>query len=514
MDNQSLIIPVRFDYKTAAADLKNVEKAGKSAGEVTSRGFKDASSAAKDAGQSIHQSGGELANFLKLQAGFGAFKQAVSTVGSEFKRISDDITKAAKDWQDFRKYVQGNAALSNTPNSDKFAMDVVDRAEKAHVTPKEMASLQEGMLERASLYIGDGKEAKISSEDAAEVQAKFAEYAKSRNVDQKEMGSFVGGLLAQKKGKTNAKDLIAEGGQVFGALEASSAPVSHLLPMTTRAMAQGFSSREAAQKLAMMPEIAPEEEGTYLLRAVSALRETIQKGEGEEFGLKKGMSPNEIIETAVKNIKDRAAKGEDLDDLITKATHGEEVSGRALRGMVNQGPEGFDRWRKVVEGIPDNQIQESIKADRDTKPGRQRAVDSAKAVEEQRMGQRWDDVERRRQIAEVELMKAGRLEHPLAMDYAKGALTANGMLGLGDDMRNQQINRQALARARAELGDDPREHSGDTLASYSRTTTNELLKTLIERIDKQTEVIKVQGGDNGPRPLPDRQPGGGVRGRM
>jgi hypothetical protein len=127
------------------------------------------------------------------------------------------------------------------------------------------------------------------------------------------------------------------------------------------------------------------------------------------------------------------------------------------------------------------------------------------------MGLRWDDVERRRQIAEVELEKAGRLEHPLAMDYGKAAISGAGMLA--DDMKTQQINRQALARARAELGQNSGygDAEGDTLASYSKSVTNELLKVLIGRIEEQNQMMKDKAKSDNRQPLPDRQPGGNPR---
>ena len=62
------------------------------------------------------------------------------------------------------------------------------------------------------------------------------------------MGSFAGGLLAQQKGPTTAvQSEKPQAGKVFSTLEASSAPVAHLLPMLTRAQAQGFTAEQGAR---------------------------------------------------------------------------------------------------------------------------------------------------------------------------------------------------------------------------------------------------------------------------
>jgi len=434
----------------------------------------------------------EVATLIKTQMAIGAVKGIASAVGDEWRRVADDIGKASREWQQFRQSLSGVASLSKQQNTNAFAKAEVDRAERARVTPQEAKEFRKEFLAKASLYVGEGQDSRLGTADADEVQTKLMEFAKDKEVSQKDMAGFVGGLLAQTKGKTNAKDLLARAGKVFGGLEESSVDVSHLLPMTTMAMAQGFSPEESAQTLAMMPEIAPGQEGTYMLRAVEALRTRVQKGEGEEFGLKKGMKPYEILTTAVQNIKDRAAKGEDVEDLIKEATHGERVSGKALRGMIDQGPEAFARWRRVVEDIPEDQVQRIIESERTTESGLQRAVDSRKAVEQARMGLRGDTVERRRQIAETELTAGGQFEH---VQY--GQLPAAIIPG-ADDMKTRQINLQAIRRARADLHESS--GLGDAFASLNKGTTNELLQTLINRIEKQTEEIKKQGGDHGPPP--------------
>jgi hypothetical protein len=461
----------------------------------------------------------EVAGLLKTYMGFQAVQGLAAGIATEWKRVADEIGESSREWQKFRQSLQGVASLSDKMNTNAFAKGEIDRAERARVTPEEAKEFREGFLARASLYVGDGKEAKLSEKDADELQTKLMEYAKDKGVSQREMSEFAGGLLAQQKGPTNAKDMLARAGRVFGVLEASSAPVAHLLPMTTRAMAQGFTPEQAGQTLAQMPEIAPEEEGTYLLRAVSALRETVQHGKGEKLGLNKAIAadPYKLLTTAVKNIRARAARGEDMNDLIAEATHGEEVSGRALRGLVNQGPEGFDRWRGVVERIPEDQVERIIKRERTTEPGLQRAVDSRKAVERARMGLRGDTIERRRAIAETELMAGGELER---IQY--GQVPAQALVPFGaDDMRTRMINMQAIRRARAELHESP--GLGDAAASLSSASTNALLAQLLKRLElqheeqrKQTALMQAQQQRNQPPPMANAVPpmAGGNGARM
>lgn len=461
----------------------------------------EASKEVEGLGSSIGRAGGELATLIKAQMGLGAIKGIAQAIGSEWNRIADEIGKASREWQQFRQSLQGIAALEGKGNTNAFAASEVDRAERARVTPQEARQFREAFLAKASLYVGEGANAKLSSKDADELQVALMEYAKDKGVSQEEMAGFAGGLLAQEKGKTSAAAMKEKAGKVFATLEASSAPVAHLLPMMTRAQAQGFSAEEASQTLAMMPEIAPEEEGTYLLRAVSALRERVQKGEGGKFGLKKGMTPYQILTTAVSNIRARQAKGEDLDDLLTAATGGEEVSGKALRGLVNQGPEGFARWRGVMDKVSKTQLQDTILAERKTESGRQRHVDSVLAAERARLGIRNDTVERRRQIAEAELLKGGELER-VNWGQAIGGYLPRAIGGT--DLKASLINQQAIRRARAELG----EGMGvkDKFISTNQGATDELLRELIKRIEHQTETIKrgQQSPGRAPAPIPSR----------
>lgn len=469
MGDKELIIPVRLDSSKAKEGLRDVGRAGKQAGDDVKEGMDHAGGGIKSAGQ-------ELKSFLQAQMGLSAAKNLATALGDEYRKVSEEIARASKEFQAFRQSLQGVASLTGQQNTNKFVESEIQRAQKANVTPEEMKQFRDSFLAKASLYVGEGKDAKLSTKDADEFQQYLSEYAKQKGVSQQEMAGFGGGLLAQQKGKTTAAEMKKQAGKVFATLEASSAPVAHLLPAMTRAQAAGFSANEASQVLSMMPEIAPEEESTYMLRAVSALRETTQKGKGDKLGLKKGMDPYKLLTTAVENIKKRQAAGEDLDDLITEATHGEEVSGRALKGLVGQGPEGFARWKRLQEEVPDNQLEQTIQEGRKSDAGRQYAVDAAKAAERARMGMRNDAIARRRDIAETELMKSGAFERPATW----GEMGASIIPGGDMDRKSIQTNLQMIRRARAELGEAS--GVGDAKAALNRGTTDELLRELIPKI--------------------------------
>lgn len=443
----------------------------------------EAAGAEKTHQDAVKKTTDSLSTLIKTQVGLAAFKNMASTIGGEWRKVADDIGRASREWQQFRQSLQGVASLENKSNTNAFAESEVDRAERARVTPAEAKDFREAFLSKASLYVGNGPAAKMSGEDADSFQEALMEYAKDKGVGQQEMAEFAGGLLAQQKGPISAKDMLARVGRTFGTLEASSAPVSHLIPATTRVMAQGYSAEEASRTLAALPEVAPEEEGTHLLRVAAEIRKANVEGRSEQYGIKDGMRPQQQLETLVGNLKDRSGgNAKELDRLLREFTH-EDIAANTLRGMVNQ--VNFDQWKKVQGSIPDNQIQKTLESERVTEPGLQRAVDSSFAVEHARLGLRNDTVERRRKIAETELTRGGSFEH-----LQLGQL-AGSMLPWADDMQTRQVNLQAIRRARSELGESS--GLGDALASTNRGATDDLLRTLIKRIEEQNEMMRNEG---------------------
>jgi hypothetical protein len=514
MSKEELIIPVRFVYDRAAADLKAVGAAGKAAGDATAQGARNAQHALEGTGKAAQGVGSELKTLIKAQMGLGAIKGLAGEIGDEWRRVADDIGKASREWQQFRQSLQGVAALEGKANSNKAAEAEIGRAERAHVTPEEAQKFRGAFLAKASLYVGNGPDAKMSAADADLFQERLMEYAKSKGVGQEEMAGFAGGLLAQQKGPTNAKEMMARAGKVFATLEASSAPVSHLLPGVTRVMAQGFSAEEAAPKLAMLPEIAPEEESTHLLGAIAQLRKARMEGKLEAFGVTDEMSPNQMFEKVVLGLNEKAGqgpmRGRKMDELLQGITH-YHLAQDTLRGLANKGPEGLKTWRDLIERTPADVIDRTIAENRESDAGRQQAVESRLAVEKIRLGMRGDTVERRRQIAEAELTAGGQFEH-----VQFGQFPASLVPG-ADDMRSRMINLQAIRRARAELGEEG--GLGDSFASLNKGATNDLLRTLIDRIEAQhktqeetKEVLQRANACNaGAPPLPSAMPGGNAR---
>jgi hypothetical protein len=375
-----LIIPIRMDKGAATAsitqfggkartELGKVGVAGQKAGKDIADGMKGGERAAAGLGES-------LGGVAKAAMGLSIAKQIAMDIGQSFESMAKDIEQSAKEFQKLRETMQGVASLTGKQNTNKFAESEINAAQAANVTPEEYVRSRKAFLSRASLYIGNGPDAKLSDDEAQKFQASLAEFAKQKGVTQEEMGGFAGGLLAQQKGKTTAAEMQARAGKVFATLEASSADVGHLLPMMTRTMAQGFSAEEAAPLLASMPEIAPEEEGTYLLRAVSALRDKVidevrAKSGGKEvkgpkaaeFGLKEGQSPYEMLKSAVETLRTRSDKGENLNAMLAELAP-ESISQSALRGLVGQGPEGMAKWRQLVEKTPTDQLQRTIEEGR------------------------------------------------------------------------------------------------------------------------------------------------------
>lgn len=488
-----LIIPVRLDPGKAKVGLADLgQSARKTTGDV-SQGFDRSrnslgyfTGAAKQADQAVHGIGGaakaagsELAGLMKAQMGLGAIKGLAAGIGAEWRAVADDIGKASREWMAFRKNLSGVASLSGKPATNAFASAEVDAAEKAGVKPEDFKKLRESFLSKASAHIGAGENAKLSEADAAEFQQALAAYGQTKGIDAGLMGEFGGGLITQAKGKQTAAGMKRQAGAVLAQLEASSTDVKQLLPQQIRVQAQGLQAEDAAAVLASAPEYAPGEESTHVLQAIAAMRDLQLKGNGDEFGLKKGGDEFQNLRALVANLQKRAAAGEDMDKVLDEVAP-ERVGQRAFRGMLNQGGrENLDRWRKIASETPDDLIDTTVKAHRGTETGRDEAIESAAAVEDARLGLRGEAIERRRQIARIEATKGGLREH---VQY--GQLPA-GLLPGADGMEDRIVNQQAIRRLRGELGESS--GLGDALASTNKGMTNDLMRELMDRLDKQHE---------------------------
>lgn len=491
-----LIIPVRLDNSQAKSGLKEVGSAGQAAGDAVARGAGQArnsmgqfTASTHEAGSAIRSAGNEMATLVKAQIGLGAIKGLAAGIGAEWRRVADDVGKASKEWMAFRKSLSSVASLSNKPATNAFASAEIDAAEKAGVTPEAFKKLRESFLSRASTYVGNGENAKLSEADAGEFQKALAAYGQVKGISPELMGEFGGGLITQAKGKQTAASMKTQAAGVLAQLEASSTDVKQLLPQQIRVQSQGLQAEDAAAILASAPEYAPNEEGTYVLRAIQAMREAQLKGKGEEFGLKKGGDTFQNLRSLLGNLQQRAGAGEDLDKML-KEVAPEHVSQTAIRGMLNQGGvANLDKWRKIASETPADVIDTTVRAHRLTETGRDEAVESAAAVEEARMGLRNEAIERRRQIAKVEVTKGGLRER---MQY--GQLPASLIPG-ADSMDDRIVNLQTIRRLRGELGESS--GLGDALASTNKGMTNDLVRELLTRLEaRQAETNKLLSEQN------------------
>ena len=461
-----LVIPVRIDASGAVDGLHQVGRAGQKAGDDVDAGMDKGKKGA-------HAMGSELADLVKAQIGLGAIKQAASEIGAAFKETSEYIGKTTQEFQQFRQSLVSTASLSGNGATNKFAEQEIDRAQRAHVTPEEMRTFRESFLAKASTYVGNGPQSKMTEEDAGKFQEYLSEYAKQKGVSQQEMAGFAGGLLAQQKGPTTLEEMKTRVGKSFATLEASSAPVSHLLPAMTRVMAQGYSAEEASRTLAAMPEVSPDEEGTHLLRVQAEIRRNVLEGKGAQYGITDEMGPQQQLEAVVKNLRQRSGGDrKKLDQALQEFTH-EDIAGNTLRGMVHQ--TDFDAWKKVQDSVAPGQLDRTIRANRGTETGRQMAVDSRLAVERARLGIRNDELERRRKIAETELTAGGAFER-----FNPQAAAAAALPGSDGDAKSIQVNQQMLRRARAELGEGM--SALDNAAVVNRGLTDARLRELMPRI--------------------------------
>jgi hypothetical protein len=513
MPPPDLVIPLRIDSSAADAALKKLAAGGHAAGVEIDKGMKQAQGGVSGATDAI----GAL---LKAQMGLGLIKSVGGAIGSEFERAAEYTKKLAENFVALQKTMQSVAALSGKENTAKFTLSEAQSAGRANVTPQQYRDFRDKFLSRASTYIGAGPEAKLSEDDAQKFQEAMAEFAQQKGVAQSDMADFAGGLLAQKKGKTSAKDLMAEVGQAYSGIEAASADPAHLMPAMTRVMAQGFTAKEAAASLAQMPEIAPQEEGTHLLDVMKEIRKTTLSGKGEEFGMKEGMSPKEQLDALVKNLAETSGGDrKKLNARIAEFTQ-EGIAGETLAGLALQGPEATEKWKKLVNETPEDKIQQVIASGRKTDIGQRYAAESRVAVAEAERGALGAPVETERLHARADLVQSGNLESGDATKLARGTI---GFFS-GQYAEDQKINTQTLERLRTraaslgitgdsygqfQAGANGRIDAGDVMWRGKEDVSNEI-KELLAAIEKSNARIadamekdkdKDKGGKQ-PAPLP------------
>ena len=445
----------------------------------------------KHAKQETAGLGDELANVMKGQMVLSTLKQIGAAVGNVMNEAADYTAKVAKNFIEAQKAMQAVSALAGVGNTNKFSLDMIAKARAANMTPADMTKFQESFLSAASNYVGNKPTAKLSQQEADKFQSSLAEFSMAKGVSPAAMADFAGKALAQEKGPTNAADMLAKVGKAYATVEASSAAPQHIIPGLTRVMAQGYSLAEAAPVLSMMPEIAPEEESTHLLRVLASTRELNLKGKGKEFGIEKGMRPAEQMEAMLKNLYDRTNKGTDEDELnklIEQIVGGNDIAGNTIRGLVGKGPEGLKGWKDILANTSPDVVQQTIAADRETEGGKVRHSESELTTAEAQVGAQYAGVETLKKQAEADLTREGRFARPnILEDTARGAIGKANIFSQ-TTAREQLIQERAFDMAQEGAG-IPASDRRPLDVGAGKEAANESIRALLER---QNQLLEKQ----------------------
>jgi hypothetical protein len=484
--NPSLVIPIKLDGDQSLLLLQKIHDRL----DKLDSGIKRTKGSADSFASALGNAAGAMFTLETAKTVAGA-------VGTELQRAADYTQNLADNFVKLQKSMQSIAAISGKGNTNQFTLDQAKQAAAANLTPEKFAEFKDAFLSKASNYVGDKPGAKLSGADSDKFSQSMAEYAALHGVSQGEMADFAGGLLAQEKGPTTADAMKTKAGKVFSTLEASSAKVGHLLPGMTRVMAQGFSAEDAAPTLAMMPEIAPEEESTHLLRAISEVRKLNLAGKGGAYGMTKGMTPQQQLEALVGNLSERSAKGEDLNKMLQDVTH-EDIAGGTLRGMVEKGgPKGFAQWKGILKSTPDNAVDADIAAGRQTDAGR---VMHGEAQESLATAERG--AEHAKLVPEQSLARADITRSKYDEDYHPLEYLARGTLGFvrGVAPAKQRENQTMLGNLRKQVSDAGIEDPGADIGS--KTGLDALLGTQIEVNKEANRLLKLLVEKKGPLTAP------------
>jgi hypothetical protein len=501
-DAPSLVIPVRLDSIPAEHGLQKLGAAGDKAGEQVKRGADDAGKGLKGAAQDAASMASAIGAVSVAGVGLSQLKSVVGGMLTYMKEVSDNAHRMAKDFIQTQQAMQGIAAISGKGNTNQFAIEEVRKGASANLTPAEWTSFRNAFLSGASNYIGEGASSKLNTADADEYQRSLAEYAKLHGVAAGDMASFGSGLLAQEAGPTTAAAMKTKAGKVFATLEASSAKVSHLLPFMTSTMAQGVTAEEAAPTLSMLPEIAPNEEGTHLLRVLTEIRKANLKGKGKDFGLSPEMGMQQQLEAVVGNLRGRSDKGENLDKMLVDLTE-ESIAQNTLRGLVRQGPKGFAQWQSILKKTSPTAIDEDIAFGRKTESGQVMHAQAQLALAEAERGKLRAPVEVLRMEAQAQLTKESRLDETHLTDFIRKPLTIFGT-GINDQLINERA--LTLAQDRARIPQVARE----TIAPGARQEVADA--AILRVLQRQTQLMEDEAKGKTGKPLVVQQPGtGGAR---
>jgi hypothetical protein len=480
-----LIIPIRFDMSQISAQLKQLQAA---AGQTTQQ-FKQGQQAAKAMGN-------EVADLMKGQMILSTMRQVVGAIGQQMKEVADYTHQAAENFVTMHKGMLSIAGLMDKLPTKPFVLEQVELGRQARQTPEEWTRFQDAFLAKANLYIGKitpGGTAKITPEDATKLEQSVAEFAKLKNIDPKVVADYVGGLVAMHEGPTNFQEMIEEFGQTFKGLEMSSKDVAQLLDGMTRIMALGLTSRQAAAKLAMMPEISPAEESTHLAGVFRAVDKVMISGRGAQYGLVQGAGLAQNLENMVANLRKRATVGGKIDEnLLAKIIDGvvdERIAQSTLRKMVLK-PEGaFKMWTDVIGNVPAGAVRKEIEERGATEMGARMKAEAEAAASKEREAAPLTPIQIELMNAETRLRDAGRFTNKwwVPGDVVRGAIS--GVTGGAvPDAWKQAIQEEAIYNLEQRAGVEHEYQPGMTGQFLPRSTlsANERIQELLRKIETNT----------------------------
>jgi hypothetical protein len=474
--------------------------------------------------QATRNVGSELANLAKAQMSLATIKALGGAIAGQFKETAQFIQESAKQFAVLRKSMQEVAALKGSPNSNEFTLEQARKAQAVHLSPAEYRDFQAQFLNYAGSQVG-GPNGKLTDKQGEDYAGRVAELMKSQGVNPATGAELAGSLLENAKGPQDVDKLMGRLGTTFNVLQKGRVPLERALPQISQIMGHGIEAEDAAKLFSIVSPASPGQEGTAVESALKAIEEMKNKGTGEEFGVKRGMGQYDSVKAFARNINQRKQKlvaggkteQEAQDELnATLADRGVAADVRERRGLVagfaRQGVElgGFDRYEKFAADTPSDFAATKIKEYEGSQQGRDDAIANAHAVEQTALGERNQELMRRRQIAEAELMKAGRFEE-FGMNQVRGGISQ--LVG-GEGDRDIQTNRQMLARARAQLGEES--GIGDRAASLNNSATDSVMRGLMQRIAESNERMEklLEKPQEKPKPLVAVPGGGAGSGRM
>ena len=492
MDKPELIIPVRFDYKNAAQDLKKVEQDGQQIGDTTVKRFQGDSTAIKSLGS-------EIRNLIHPQAGLGAVNQVAGAISDQFQQTLDHIKGVSQEFTELHRTLHQVVALQGQDNTSELPIADVQKATAPALSPEEWRRAQEEFPSRADSHLG-GTQARLSQEQLQSYQQQIAEFAKARGIAPAEAMAMGGSLLQFSDGPQDVNQLLDRYGKVFRTLESAPSPVSQLLPQLNRVMSQGFSAEEAAQALAIMSEAMRGEEGSGIENTLKALTNMRLQGKGPELGIQEGMTPFQQIEAAARTLRQRKSNGEDLYQPM-KDYAPDLSERRGFLGFMDRGvgAGGFERLRGYVRDTPSDFVEQSIRKYRESAAGWsvQERAELARGKSDQTY--QFRTVEQLRHEAEQQLIEGERLTAPDWNPRARELMPSVA------DSLGQAVNFRALSEVRGRPTEN-RKVGGDD-ASLGTVAMTARLQELLERIAHSNERMARQAED---RPLaapPPNPPG-------